>query len=106
MSRRPFRNSEYIHAGYRRAVVSLCSEPREEDMTGQVHVPHSPMGTWKVSSFQIQFEESDERVEPYGTSPLGHVVITGDRLVAVITGSERAADASAGDLFASMMAYT
>ena len=75
-------------------------------MTGQVHESHSPVGTWKVVSFQIQFEDSDEHVEPYGANPLGHVVITGDRLIAVITGSERAADASVGDLFASMMAYT
>src|SRR5262245_29857790 len=95
----------------RRCEVSpLCgnlssSEQREEVMAGQVHEPHSPVGTWKVLSFQIQFEDSDERVEPYGANPLGHVVITGDRLIAVITGSERASDASAGDLFASMMAY-
>jgi hypothetical protein len=66
----------------------------------------SPIGTWKVLSFQIEFEDSDERHEPYGKNPRGHVVITEERLIAVITGPKRATDATAQELFDSMMAYS
>jgi hypothetical protein len=66
----------------------------------------SPVGTWKVLSFQIEFEDSDERDEPFGKNPLGHVVITEERLIAVITGPERAMDATAQELFDSMLAYS
>jgi len=45
----------------------------------------SPVGTWKVTSFHIAFEGSDERIELYGAHPLGHVVLTEERLIAVIT---------------------
>jgi len=59
-----------------------------------------------VEGFFVQFEDSDERDEPYGKNPLGHVVITEERLIAVITGAERAMDATAQGLFDSMMAYS
>ena len=74
-------------------------------MTEKVLRP-SPVGTWKVLSFQIEFEDSDERDEPCGKNPLGHVVITEDRLIAVITAPVRAKDATAQELFDSMMAYS
>ena len=64
------------------------------------------MGTWKVLSFWIEFEESDDRDEPYGANPEGYVVLTEKRLIAVITGPNREMDQSAGKLFDSMMAYS
>src|SRR5215471_2471087 len=75
-------------------------------MTREARQSSSPAGTWKVVSFKIEFENRSEYIEPYGANPLGHVVITDERLIAVITGSGRAADAAAGDLFAGMMAYS
>src|SRR3954451_24802075 len=82
-----------------------ASGDRRSDVTEKA-LRLSPVGTWKVLSFQIEFEDSDERQEPYGKNPLGHVVITEERLIAVITGSERATDATAQELFDSMMAYS
>ncbi|MBR0691993.1 lipocalin-like domain-containing protein [Bradyrhizobium lablabi] len=67
---------------------------------------NSLVGTWKVLSFQIEFEDSDERDEPYGTNPDGYVVLTDKRLIAVITRPKRAMDQSAANLFDSMMAYS
>jgi len=67
---------------------------------------NSLVGTWKVLSFWIEFEESDERDEPYGANPEGYVVLTEKRLIAVITGANREMDQSAGKLFDSMMAYS
>jgi hypothetical protein len=67
---------------------------------------NSLVGTWKVLSFWIEFEESDERDEPYGANPEGYVVLTEERLIAVITGANREMDQSAGKLFDSMMAYS
>ena len=68
--------------------------------------PNSLVGAWKVLSFQIEFEDSDERDEPYGANPDGYVVLTEKRLIAVITGPKRAMDQSAANLFDSMMAYS
>ena len=67
---------------------------------------NSLVGTWKVLSFWIEFEESDDRDEPYGANPEGYVVLTEKRLIAVITGPNREMDQSAGRLFDSMMAYS
>lgn len=67
---------------------------------------NSLVGTWKVLSFWIEFEESDDRDEPYGANPEGYVVLTEKRLIAVITGPNREMDQSAGKLFDSMMAYS
>ena len=59
----------------------------------------SPIATWKVLSFHIEFEDSDKHHEPFGKNPLGHVVITEERLIALITGPNRATDATAQVLF-------
>ena len=74
------------------------------DVTEKAQRP-SPVGTWKVLSFRIEFEDSDERDESCGKNPLGYVVITEERPIAVITRPDRAMDATAEELFDSMMVY-
>ena len=64
------------------------------------------VGSWKVSSFWIEFENSNDRDEPYGANPDGYVVLTETRLTAVITGPNRKPSQSADQLFDSMMAYS
>lgn len=64
------------------------------------------VGTWKVLSLWNEFEDGDDRDEPYGASPHGYVVLTETRLIAVITNPERSMDQSADQLFNGMMAYS
>jgi hypothetical protein len=64
------------------------------------------VGTWKLLSFQYEFEDSDEREEPYGSNPVGHLVFTEERLITLFAARERAKDAAAGELLGSMMAYS
>ena len=68
--------------------------------------PNSLVGVWKVLSFQIEFEDGGERDEPYGATPIGYVVLTEQRLTAIITSPKRTMDRSGADLFDSMMAYS
>ncbi len=68
--------------------------------------PNSLVGVWKVLSFQIEFEDGGERDEPYGAPPIGYVVLTEQRLTAIITSPKRTMDQSGADLFDSMMAYS
>ena len=62
-------------------------------------------GWWKIISFHIEFEDSDQRLAPYGADPLGHVVIVNDRMAAIVTSRDRA-DQEGASLFESMMAYS
>ena len=38
------------------------------------------VGSWNVLSFWIEFEDSDDRDEPYGANPNGCVALTETRL--------------------------
>jgi hypothetical protein len=67
---------------------------------------NSLVGTWKVLSLWNEFEDGDDRDEPYGASPDGYVVLTETRLIAVITNPERRTGQSADQLFNGMMAYS
>ena len=68
--------------------------------------PNSPVGTWKLVSFQYEFEDSDERDEPLGANPVGYLVLTEERLITLMTARERATDAAPGELLGSMIAYS
>ena len=81
-------------------------EPAEEQMTETARPPHSPVGTWKLLSFQYEFEDSDQRDEPLGANPVGYLVLTEGRLITLMTARERATDAAPGELLGSMIAYS
>ena len=63
----------------------------------------SPVGTWKLLSFQYEFEDSDQRDEPLGANPVGYLVLTEERLITLMTTRERATDAAAGELLDGMI---
>jgi hypothetical protein len=75
-------------------------------MTELARRSNSPVGTWKLLSFQYEFEDSDEREEPYGSNPVGHLVFTEERLITLFAARERAKDAATDELLGSMMAYS
>ncbi|GLR85399.1 lipocalin-like domain-containing protein [Bradyrhizobium iriomotense] len=75
-------------------------------MTELAHRSRSPVGTWKLLSFQYEFEDSDQRDEPLGPNPVGYLVLTEERLIALMTARERAMDAAAGELLEGMIAYS
>jgi len=75
-------------------------------MTEPARQSNSPVGTWKLLSFQYEFEDSDQRDEPLGANPVGYLVLTEERLITLMTARERAADAAAGELLDSMIAYS
>ncbi len=68
---------------------------------------NSPVGTWKLVSFQFEVEESGERGDVFDEHPVGVIILTAEgRLLTLITASNRAPTAAASDLFDSMMAYS
>jgi lipocalin-like protein len=75
-------------------------------MTELARAPHSPVGTWKLLSFQYEFEDSDERDEPLGANPVGYLVLTEERLITLTTARERATGAVPSELLGSMIAYS
>jgi len=64
------------------------------------------VGTWKLVEFYIEFDDSHERLERYGTNPVGYLVVTDERLITLISARERTTDATAVELLDSMMAYS
>ena len=62
------------------------------------------VGTWKLLSFHYGFDDADERDEPFGTEPVGYLVITEERLMTLMTARERVTDAAARELLDSMLA--
>ena len=62
-------------------------------------------GWWKIISFHLEFQDSDQRLNLFGVDPLGHVVIVDDRIVSIITSGDRAGKDDAS-LFETMMAYS
>lgn len=62
-------------------------------------------GWWRIISFHLEFEDSDQRLNLFGVDPLGHVVIVDDRIVSIITSRDRA-DKDDASLFETMMAYS
>lgn len=67
-------------------------------------------GTWSLISLEFVMSDSNERIDMYGTDPLGYIVITSDyRMMTIVTARGRVSSTSApndADLFKSMMAYT
>jgi Lipocalin-like domain len=76
-------------------------------MTQSGSVPNPIVGTWKVVSFQFEFEGTDERRDVYDEHPAGFIIITAEgRMMTVVTAGVRAPDAAPSALFDSMTAYS
>jgi len=58
-------------------------------MTELARRTNSPVGTWKLLSFQYEFEDSDQRDQPLGANPIGYLVLTEERLITLMTARER-----------------
>jgi Lipocalin-like domain len=67
---------------------------------------NSPVGTWKLVSFQFEVE-GGERRNVFDEHPVGVIIITAEgHLLTLITASNRAPTATASELFDSMMSYS
>ena len=76
-------------------------------MTQSTDAPNSLVGTWKLISFQYEIEGSDERRDVFDEHPVGVLILTVEgRMIAMITASNRAPTATAGELFDGMLAYS
>jgi hypothetical protein len=68
------------------------------------------VGSWRLTSLRIEFEDTGEIIEPWGTEPLGWLVLTPEgRLITVATAARRLApttDPEAAALLASMVSYS
>ena len=58
------------------------------------------LGWWKITSFHVELEDTGECVDTYGIDPLGHMAITDDRMMSILTSRDRA-DKGAAALFES-----
>ena len=47
------------------------------------------LGWWKITSFHVELEDTGECVDTYGVHPLGHMVITDDRMMSILTRAHR-----------------
>jgi len=68
------------------------------------------VGTWKLVSFEVEFQDTGERQAPYGANPLGYTIITSaGRMMTVIEGEGRKpaqTDEERATLFRNMFAWT
>ena|ERR1700690_3857960 len=68
------------------------------------------LGSWRLFSFEVEFQNSEERHHPFGAKPNGFLVLASDgRMMTLITAKERApgdTDGQQAELFRSMASYT
>ena len=68
------------------------------------------IGVWKLQTFELEFQDTGERIEPFGAHPNGYGIFTREgRTMAVLTAEGRAAprtDADRATAFKDMIAYT
>ena len=68
------------------------------------------LGTWKIVSWETEFQATGEREPVMGKNPMGYLVFTPEgRMMTVITGEGRKApktDQDRADIFKSLFAYT
>jgi hypothetical protein len=79
---------------------------RESNMAELARRDNPLVGTWKLLSFHYEFDDADERDEPFGAEPVGYLVITEERLITLMTARERVTDAAARELLDGMLAYS
>ena len=68
------------------------------------------IGVWKLQTFELEFQDTGERIEPFGAHPNGYGIFTREgRTMAVLTAEGRAApltDADRAAALKDMIAYT
>ena len=68
---------------------------------------HPLVGTWKLVSFHVETEGSNEQQLWWDENPVGFVIFTNDgRMLALLTAGDRTASATADQLIRSMSAYS
>jgi len=67
-------------------------------------------GCWRLHSFTTELRDSNERTQPWGTNPNGHLIFSSDgRMMVLVTAKPRepgSTDDAVVELFRTMMAYT
>ena len=67
-------------------------------------------GSWRLVSFHTELQDSNERIQPWGADPNGHVVFGSDgRMMVLVTATEREpgnTDEKLAALFRTLIAYT
>jgi Lipocalin-like domain len=74
-------------------------------MTGTSSRDNPLVGTWKVVSFQLEFQDTGRRANVY-EKPCGVIVATADRFTAVLADEARLPGDAPNVLFDGMMAYS
>ena len=74
-------------------------------MSESASVRGTLLGWWRITIFHIELEDTGECVDAYGIDPLGHMVISDDRIMSILTSRERS-NKDAAVLFETMMAYS
>ena len=90
------------------ALLSVgCASTAPDGVTGDA----APLvGTWRLTSFEMELQDGGQRLYPMGRNPSGYLVFAKDgRMTVVLTGEGRKAPATEQDrasLYGSLVAYT
>jgi hypothetical protein len=80
--------------------------PLEVDMNQPSDASSSLFGTWKLLAVQFESADSGERLDLFGPTPLGRLILTNTGyMMTIITSADRALMRDAARLFETMMAY-
>ena len=76
-------------------------------MVQSADTSHVLVGTWKLVSFHVEAEGSNEQRLWWDEHPVGFVIFTGEgRMLALLTAGDRIASATADQLIRTMCAYS
>ena len=76
-------------------------------MVQSADTSHALVGTWKLVSFHVETEGSNEQRLWWDEHPVGFVIFTGEgRMLALLTAGDRIASTSADQLIRTMCAYS
>ncbi len=65
------------------------------------------IGSWRLESALFEPSDSGERIDLYGSSPIGRLILTSaGRMAAILVRSDRSAAGDPAALYATMMAYS
>jgi hypothetical protein len=86
--------------------ASAKSQDKEVDMNQPSYANSSIFGTWRLLGVRFELADSGERLDLFGPSPVGRLILTkaGD-MMTIITSTDRALMRDAARLFETMMAY-
>jgi hypothetical protein len=64
------------------------------------------IGTWKLVSFAFVTEDGSQSGNVFDEYPIGYLILTGKRMMTLLTAGSRTPDSDGAALFNSMMAYS